>query len=679
MYELVWEKSGYQVVQSRRRPKDGASARSEHFPLAEWHSTIDREAWKEYVTTGKPGGRPVPEHIQQSWSRCLESGVDPASGKCWDIRQDRELGDESLRLRGLIEDIREDIFSLVRGCGLLLTISDRSGYLLSMCGDHRALLAADRLNFGPGANWSEASVGTNAIGTALACARPMRVSAHEHFCESHHGWICSAAPIFDLQGTAIGCLDISGPTSSDHTHALALAVKGARVIETQLYRSEAAKLDYQYTSLIRTMFNVVTSGLVHVRADGRITAANPTASVLLGADHEQLAGAPVDHWFDIKELSRTLQRPSSSAAAGGVRVACWLGPHLQARAFPILSPNQVLTGILLVIDELQRTCHSKPGRAMPEEDPFLQVLGRSLPMRETLAKARRAAGSPATVLISGESGTGKEVLAKALHRAGPRRKGPFVAVNCGAIPAELIQSVLFGYVEGAFTGARRGGCAGEFESASGGTLLLDEIGEMSLAMQVNLLRVLEERRITRVGGTKSIAVDVRILAATNRDLEQQVREGSFRTDLFYRLNVVRIHLPPLRERGADIQLLATHLIGRLSEQLGRPVRRVANDLFEVLGSYPWPGNVRELRHALESAITLMPENELTVELLPDAVRGGAGPSSGPEISGFNLQQLQEETIRRAFHHYAGNITQMAKALGIGRNTLYAKLKKFEVL
>lgn len=679
MYKLVRKGTGYRIVRS-----DGgadSSRRTVCTPLAPFNhcSDIDLKTWKKHLL-GKPSSdATVRDDISKSWARCTALGVDPGSGKCWDIRQDKELGNEFRLLRELTEDIQTEIYLLVKGSGLLVTVSDQRGYLLSMYGDHRALSAAEKLNFGPGANWSESSVGTNAIGTALAGAHPMRVAAREHFCESHHTWICSAAPIFDLRGEVIGCLDISGPTTSEHDDALELAIRGAKLIESRLYGNQCVELNRLAPNLIATVFNAVMTGLVHLRPDGRIAALNPKAAVLLGAPSDQLLGVAAEQWFELKKALATLRVHGQAYAASGLPVACRLQPGFDARLYPVLSPNGTLAGHLLVFNELQRPRISARTNANSSRDAFHKVIGQSPTIRQAIDTARQVAQTASTVLITGESGTGKEVLARALHEASSRRDGPFVAVNCGAIPSELIQSLLFGYVEGAFTGARRGGSPGKFEQASGGTLLLDEIGEMPLTMQINLLRVLEEGQLTRVGGIKPIPVDVRIVAATHQDLEMRAKNGEFRPDLFYRLNVIRIQLPPLRERDADIMLLAQHFIAELSGKLGRAVRQVSPEFYQALNSYNWPGNVRELRHALEAAITLMPGDLLTCETLPDHVRGmKTVPAQGMPPT-FNLQKVQEETIRRAHIHFQGNVTHMAKALGIGRNTLYSKLREFKII
>ena len=676
MYELIRDKSKYIICKSDASGSDAGNLNDSAWPSVGVGKEIEKATWKEYVLTGSTLREPIKDFVSDSWNRCLQMGVDPALGKCFDILPEKDLGVEHRLLKGLVEDTHKEIYRLVKGKGLLITVCDRHGYLVNMCGDYRTLLSADRLNFGPGANWSEKSVGTNAIGTALAAARPLRVAGHEHFCESHHGWICSAAPIFDLNGDPIGCIDISGPKAADHTHALALAVKGARAIENRLFR-------LQSFNLMSTVFNAVATGLVYVDPAGKIRAANPTAAILLGRPAEALVDSDADQWFDIKAVREGDGFDYRAHTMGGCRIRCHRSGPFQCRLLPILSPNYTLAGMLVVMQELQSIRSGEQtvtsASTATEAQAFAQVLGNSTVIRQAVEIARRVAPAPTTVLLTGPSGTGKEIMAQAIHDASPRRNRPFVAVNCGAIAPELIQSELFGYVEGAFTGACRGGRAGKFEQASGGTLFLDEIGEMPLAMQVNLLRVLDEKKITRIGGKSPIPVDVRIMAATNQDLDAMIGKGRFRQDLFYRLSVVSINLPPLKQRGSDVQLLARTFIAGIAREHGRTVRAVAPEFYQSLAAYDWPGNIRELRHAVESAITMMEADELRREHLPQRVCCTASPPVPPPQSMFNLEAMQKDTIHQAYVHYQGNISKMSRALGIGRNTLYTKLRKFGLL
>jgi two-component system, NtrC family, response regulator HydG len=304
------------------------------------------------------------------------------------------------------------------------------------------------------------------------------------------------------------------------------------------------------------------------------------------------------------------------------------------------------------------------------------IIGSSPEMMAVFRSVARAAASDATVLVTGQSGTGKEMVARALHSGSARVRNPFVAINCAAIPENLLESELFGHEKGAFTGAI-GRRVGRFERASGGTLFLDEIGDMSLALQSKILRALQEREIERVGGTAPVSIDVRVIAATNRNLTEAVRDGRFREDLFYRLAVVVLHLPPLAERGADLDLLAEHFVALYSREHGRSIRGVAEEVFEILRAHPWRGNVRQLRNAMERAVVMASGEILLPQHLPPDVFGAASaPSQGDDILSSplcTLAEMERRMIQRALRETGQNLTLAAQRLGIHRNTLRRKL------
>ena len=303
-----------------------------------------------------------------------------------------------------------------------------------------------------------------------------------------------------------------------------------------------------------------------------------------------------------------------------------------------------------------------------------RLVGRSAAMREIFRSIERIARARATVLVTGESGTGKELVARALHDLGDRAAGPFVAINCGAIPRDLLESELFGHERGAFTGAsdRR---VGRFEAASGGTLLLDEIGELDPSLQVKLLRALQERVIERLGSSQPIAVDVRVVAATNRDLEQEVAEGRFRSDLYYRINVVPLHLPPLRERREDIPLLALHFLRKFAHENGSKVRALSPAAIRALQTYPWPGNIRELRNIVHRVVVLDPSDVLEPHHLglPSGARPG-GSRWVDEVVGMSLEDINREVTLATLRHVDGNRTAAAGLLGVTDRTIRNKLR-----
>jgi DNA-binding NtrC family response regulator len=316
-------------------------------------------------------------------------------------------------------------------------------------------------------------------------------------------------------------------------------------------------------------------------------------------------------------------------------------------------------------------------RKLTRQYRFHDLVSKNPRMAEIFDLVREVASQRSTVLVQGESGTGKELVARAIHFSGDRGEGPFVAVSCAALAETLLESELFGHEKGSFTGAlaqRKG----KFELADGGTLFLDEIGDISPKLQVDLLRVLQERRFFRVGGTTEIAVDVRVVAATHRDLEADVREGRFRDDLFYRLNVINIRIPPLRERREDVPLLAQEFLDRLSHELGREVSGISEEALRVLMDHDWPGNVRELENAVERALVTCKTGVLGAEDFTFLARP-AGASGGPALPpGLTLQEMEKEYITATLQRMRGNVKGAAEALGIDRSTLYEKIKRYDI-
>ena len=312
-----------------------------------------------------------------------------------------------------------------------------------------------------------------------------------------------------------------------------------------------------------------------------------------------------------------------------------------------------------------------------------EIVAESAQMKEVLRLVRRVAPSDTSVLITGESGTGKEIIAQAIHSSSPRQKQAFVAINCGAISESLIESELFGYSEGAFTGAKKGGKTGKFELANNGTLFLDEIGEMPLEMQVKLLRTIQEKAVIRVGSNKPIPVNVRILAATNKNLEEEVKAGRFRLDLFYRLNVFEVQIPPLRDRRDDILPLVNHFLKKISSRFDIPIPELKPELLDALLQYNWPGNIRELENLMERAVILrgkLDRNQISHASDAFTIAKSFNLESGTEKNQiFSLEENEKNNILKTIRHFENNISKSAEALGISRNTLYQKMKKYDLL
>jgi DNA-binding NtrC family response regulator len=326
-------------------------------------------------------------------------------------------------------------------------------------------------------------------------------------------------------------------------------------------------------------------------------------------------------------------------------------------------------------EELERLRSEVRGRYQ-----FSNLIGRSEAMQKVFDTVAQVSDLPANILILGESGTGKELIARAIHFNSARACGPFVTLNCAAVPAALLESELFGYVRGAFTDAKRDR-RGLFQEASGGTLFLDEIGEIAVNLQAKLLRAIEEKEVRPLGANKNETVDARLISASNRDLEQHVRDGNFRQDLYYRLNVIRIELPPLRQRTEDIPLLVEHFIRKFSPQARRKVEGIDNDALGALMSHRWPGNVRELEHTIERAVLLGKRATIGSEDLPPAMIGADGndaPLEKAVARGYTLHELERDYIQRVMEITKGNKTEAARILGVDRTTLYRKLEEYKV-
>lgn len=451
-----------------------------------------------------------------------------------------------------------------------------------------------------------------------------------------------------------------------------------KVLEREMVREKivmAGKLE--------AVLDSVYEGVLAVDGRGLITHFNRTAERMFGIKKETVLGLPVQETLGNLPLLDVLREGKGFNAREyfinfqGKRL------HLLVTARLIRSGDNTVAGVVATLrdfSEAQKLAY----QIINTQDmlDFNDIIGTSKAITEVKAKAAKIARGNSTVLIVGESGTGKEVFARAIHTAGTHGHKPFVPINCGAIPEQLLESELFGYEEGAFTGARRGGKPGKFELANGGTIFLDEIGNMSLYLQAKLLRVLQERQIERVGGTRVVPVDIRVIAATNNDLQDMVRRGRFREDLYYRLSVIPLVIPPLRQRREDIPLLLDYYTRRFSGLLGKKVEGFSKEALELCLAYPWPGNIRELINAVEYAINMgegplvMPES-LPPRLREEKEKKPPLPVNTAEIK--PLDQMERDAIFRALELYGWTEegkTRAAAALGISRATIYRKINKY---
>ncbi|WP_414649012.1 sigma-54-dependent Fis family transcriptional regulator [Collimonas sp.] len=567
--------------------------------------------------------------------------------------------------------VMETLYEQIINTHNMVLLTDASGVIVHALGDDDFLVKAERVALNPGVAWSEQSKGTNAIGTALAERAPTTVHADAHYLQANHFLTCSAAPIFDHEGKILGVLDVSGDRDSYHKHTMALVRMSAQMIENQLFTAAFENAVTLHFHSRPEFIGTLMEGIACFTPGGRFLSANRSALFQLGLPltalqshtFSSLFGLPVSTLFDHYR----------TAAPDLLDLCLHSGVRVYARAELRLSNSAFRH-----FSEAQPAADPVPTPKAPPQDrrlSSLRYLNTGDPqMAALIGKLEKVIGRDIPILITGETGTGKELLAQAIHNDSPRRQGAFVAVNCASIPETLIESELFGYEEGAFTGARKKGGQGKILQANGGTLFLDEIGDMPLALQARLLRVLQERMVTPLGSTKSIPVNLALICATNRNLRELIAASLFREDLYYRLNGLVVKLPALRERS-DLEVIVNKLL--LEEPGGEPCCTVASEIMALFHRHGWPGNFRQLSNLLRTAVVMAgADRVIRLEHLPDdfledvqALSPAALDASG---SG-SLEDLAQTAVRQAFDANGGNVSATAKALGISRNTVYRKL------
>lgn len=651
-----------------------------------------KKIWEEFIVNGQLNSPEINPDVAASWKRCYDAGVDPYDGTCRKLIPESEVMELINRHRQMIDVARPfmtNLYRFVKGSGFIVMLTDNEGHILETFGDSHTMFQASDLNFVRGALWTEEEVGTNAIGTALVLQKPIQTSEAEHYCQKHHAWTCSAAPIFDEKENLLGILDLSGPSEMTHLHSLGMVVAAVEAIQEQMRVQQKNRQLHVANIRLKNVIKLMSDGVITLDGQGFITGINPVAVEIIG-NISDVVGKHINELVMDQVVNRLLTNNESyndvevllETEAGKI--------YCLSTGTPIADDNGKVESAVIFLrpmQKLQKLVNRYSGAQASFH--FKDIIGTSEEITNTLKLASAAAGGVYNVLLEGESGTGKEVFAQAIHNRGLRRRGPFVAVNCGAIPRELIGSELFGYVEGAFTGARKGGRPGKFELASGGTLFLDEIGDMPLEQQVTLLRVLQDKRIVRIGGDKVIPVDVRIICATNKDLEEEVEKGNFRRDLFYRLNVVSIRIPALRERREDIPLLFSYFKDKIAKEWNVSFKSADYEAMALLKQYDWPGNVRELQNIVERLMSTVENDVITGEQLSSVLHGQNinihslnSIKPGQTICRQNRKKIkalaEREHIIELLTKHGGNVSQVAREMGVSRNTLYRKMHDYSI-
>jgi sigma-54 dependent transcriptional regulator, acetoin dehydrogenase operon transcriptional activator AcoR len=648
-------------------------------------------AWECFVAGEALLKAPVHGDVLSSWRRSRQFGVKPTETRAPLIAS----GDSVERLRQQRQDLllaASPLFAatgdLLARSGSIMLLTNAEGVVLEAQGNRHTLEAGQQMHLMEGGQWSEGVVGTNGIGTAIATGMPAHIFASEHYCQGMKGWTCAAVPIREPGTNAIlGVIDISGPPSTYQVNNLTLAIAAARQIEVAL----AQRVSIEHLQLLEICLQRLSlsdaAGMIAIDRSGLVVHSTRRMQlpVALG---QRIAG--LDANTAVEEWAQRLP--------DGLRPE-WFNP--------VRAEGRTIGAVMVVPKQAMRSSNTsllphglhgtapRAGEASSEMDSrrtgFANIFGQSAAMITALQRAQQLALRRVPVLIYGETGVGKELFARAVH-GDDRVGGPFIAFNCGAATKELIAGELFGHVRGAFTGATAEGRPGRFELANGGTLCLDEIGDLPLDLQPVLLRALEEGVIYRLGDSKPRRVDVRLVAMTNRNLIDEVEAGHFRRDLYHRISVTRLLIPPLRDRGGDLDILTENFNQSLALRHGVAPRRFVPEVMALMHNYSWPGNVRELRNVVESLLLTSDEpcvqcSELPPELLEQA-RGapladhsaatGSTPKASFSTGRDSLEDTEREAITRAVRAHDGNLTKAALALGISRSTLYRKVERYHV-
>ncbi|WP_090534678.1 sigma-54-dependent Fis family transcriptional regulator [Paraburkholderia sartisoli] len=637
-----------------------------------------------------PPATALPDVIATAHARSLSVGLRAAEAPDFHpLRRPalRELVESNHALCTHALPVMETLYAQIVDTQSMVLLTDNEGVILHTFGDSDFVEKANRVALCAGVSWAESDRGTNAIGTALVDGQPTVVHADEHFLHANRILTCSCAPIADPFGRTIGALDVSGDTRGFYKHTLALVRMSAQMIENVIFTN-------QFTDAIRIHFHAraefigtLFEGLAAFAPDGRFLAANRSALFQFGRPLTTLQTQTFPELLGMTLpalLNHAMHRPGECMTLtlpSGVRVI--------ARGEYAAGARQVFRA---PADEgfeagARSMRPARPANAPAENVTFATLDTGDEQMSAVLRRVEKVRGRDIPILVLGHTGTGKEWLARAIHNGSPRRDAPFVAVNCASLPDTLIEAELFGYEDGAFTGAKKRGNVGKIVQADGGTLFLDEIGDMPLAQQVRLMRVLQERNVVPLGGTRAIPVDLRVVCATHRNLRAMIEAGTFRGDLYYRINGLVVTLPALGER-TDLAALVARMLDLQRDSDAAPAR-VSNAVLERFQRCRWPGNLRQMANVLRTAAIMAEgEDEIGLEHLPDDFLQDcdAVPSKSHvslsmstlrDASAMpgNMQDWQATLIEQTLGRNAGNVSATARELGLARNTVYRYLRQ----
>ncbi len=636
------------------------------------------KAWYEFFILYKEDISNVSDVIKESWKRSKAYGIDVNHEGILEIDEE-EQKKRICSYSNFIDIARPymvDLYNIIRETGFMITLTDKEGYILDTIISPNILENSNIKVI----NLSEKRIGTNAMGTCLYLDEPIQTWAEENCYTGFHRFTTCAAPIHDEYGEILGCIGITGFADVLSLHTLGMAKAVASAIENKinlLAKDDAKTIVNSYTHFLK---HSISDGIIVIDKRCNITSINKKAIDILQLKDKNLEGTKLNNIFKSSIDFESIMRKEIDFHNKQFTFEIDNKPVICDVSVSNLKNNGCVIGLVIVIkrkeSKVSQYNYSKQEKSLFS---FEDIIGQSPSLKEAINLARIVSEGKSNVLILGESGTGKELFAQSIHNSSERRHKPFIAVNCGALPINLVESELFGYEGGSYTGAKKEGQPGKFELADGGTLFLDEIGDMPLSIQVALLRVIQEKKVYRIGSTRGKDIDIMIIAATNKNLYEAVQNNTFRIDLFYRLNVFTINIPPLRERKEDILLLCNYFIQKYNQRFSAKIKGITNDAMDVLHKYDWIGNIRELENAIERAVQISQKDIIETKDLPQYIQNAPVINLKRTFKQMSLVEEKEyKVILDILEKTNGNVKVAADQLGLSRATIYRTISKFEI-
>ena len=642
--------------------------------------SIIRDSWNKFFKLDLTENLEVRQNILDSWTRCSQAMVPYDLEELPSITQSEtnRLIAENKELIDIVTPYIMNIYDILKGSECAVWFCNENGIVLNSICDDLLLKKVPSMAALLGTDFHELSYGTNAVGTCLYLDKSFHLQAEEHYNMISHEWVCSASPIHNENKEIIGCINIATLSRSMNAYSPGMVTAFATAIEKQFILENSWKEQFQMNNRLHATINTFSEGIITISKNKTILYINNLAKDMLDLNNKTLVSQQFDTLIETDlNLDGIL---SSSVPLKNHNSRFWVDnkeSHLNVNTSYFKDSTGAIQGMVIALTPskaIKKIIDSKKSaRAIYS---FEDIIGDSSLMKETIKLAKIASNSTSSVLLLGESGTGKELFAQAIHNQSNRRLGPFIAVNCGGLSKNLIESELFGYEGGSFTGAKKEGSPGKFELADGGTLFLDEIGEMPYDSQSTLLRVLQDKEIIRVGGITGKKVDVRIIAATNKNLNEAIKNNIFRPDLYYRLSVFINYIPPLRKRKDDILPLSHHFLRKYSDLMEKPIYGFSSECIDYLLSYNWPGNIRELENMIERAVNVTQKNTIELkDLDPTLIIDDWKTEDTLHLESKNFIEFELSTTLQKFN---GNIKKTAEYLNVSRKTIYDRIQRFNI-